>query len=233
LIAEHYAQEDKLPTLSDRSLFDEYFTRMHLTVFHLKLLAGLCAHLTQLGDLSREVDLEAISTTVEERTLDVLNSSGILLYEETLYSRTVRLSTRAFGWFGTAYHAFLLDKANRREEFLTFRTSLERLSQKDRPYIDSFIKSLNVPLEDYELMNKAKGLLDQAQLQFNNRQWDAAIDLFTQIREIWSQLGLSDDIKVVDEMILKAKERANREVQERAKKIVSPTLNFNKSSFLP
>lgn len=91
--------------------------------------------------------------------------------------------------------------------------------------------------KEKQLKIKYQNLTNEAQQKFDDRQWDSAIILFTNVTEICQQLKFTDGLNFAETMIVKAKEnakmeaeenaarkeakRAKREEEERAKKIVS------------
>ncbi|MHA1732583.1 MAG: leucine-rich repeat domain-containing protein [Promethearchaeota archaeon] len=143
LIAEWHGERGALPRVSDRGLYDSYFRRMGLASRELRVLGEFAAELAQGGGFEQPVDL--IGLDIDEKVLDALNSSGVFLYREDLYVRTVRLSARAFGWFGVAFHAFTLHRAKRGAELAGLLETLDALPGRDREVTIALSSSLGVP----------------------------------------------------------------------------------------
>ena len=72
--------------------------------------------------------------------------------------------------------------------------------------------------KEKQLKIKYQNLANEAQQKFVERQWDSAIALFNNATEVCQKLKFTDGLNFAEDMIVKARENAKKEVEEKARK---------------
>ncbi|MHA1716944.1 MAG: NACHT domain-containing protein, partial [Promethearchaeota archaeon] len=139
IIAEWHETHQSLPSVNTLEIYQKYFKRMQLEFQHLRLLAKLAKKLVQENDLDKDLDLLTLEN-LDEKNLNALNSSGIIHYTENqLMEPVIRISTKAFTWFGTAYYCRLLKKSNKTPELASILKKVNDLPSQDKNVIISLL----------------------------------------------------------------------------------------------
>ncbi|MCY3413384.1 MAG: hypothetical protein INQ03_17220 [Candidatus Heimdallarchaeota archaeon] len=143
LFSEYHQNTGELVNRLNDVIYGKYFERMQIKEMYILSLSNISFELFKKGDFTSFLRLK--SKLFDFATLDRLNSSGILLYYSKLGRAKIKLSTPAFGWYGTAL--FIESHADDEQYLPSIIKSYERMDQISKDQIALILQDFDLDIE--------------------------------------------------------------------------------------
>lgn len=146
LISEWSQNNPNQPLVLTKDLFTLYFKRMRIDATALELLAQISSELVRGGDLTKELELKGLSK-VDQNSLALLNSTGVLIYQEDIFNPSVKVAATPFALFGIAFGYYNRYRSGGEQSIEESAQLLNGLSDSNQRVVQRFLLEFRVPLK--------------------------------------------------------------------------------------